>query len=81
VNLLGDNKDTINKNIETLTVASKEVGLEINVERAKDMLMSRDQNAVQNRDIKIANRSFLKCDTFQIFGNYSNKSTFDSERN
>jgi hypothetical protein len=35
VNLLGDNVDTIKKNTETLTDASKEVGLEINVEKAK----------------------------------------------
>jgi hypothetical protein len=27
VNLLGDNRDTLNKNTETLTDASKEVGL------------------------------------------------------
>jgi hypothetical protein len=32
VNLLGDNIDTINKNTETLIHASKEVGLEVNVE-------------------------------------------------
>jgi hypothetical protein len=33
VNLLGDDVDTINKNTETLIDASKEVGLEINVEK------------------------------------------------
>jgi hypothetical protein len=33
VNLLGDNVDTIKKNMETLIDASKEVGLEINVEK------------------------------------------------
>jgi hypothetical protein len=32
VNLLGDNIDTIKKNTDTLIDASKEVGLEINVE-------------------------------------------------
>jgi hypothetical protein len=36
--LLGDNLDTIKKNTQTLTDASKEVGLEINVEKTKYML-------------------------------------------
>jgi hypothetical protein len=44
VNLLGDNRDTIKKNTETLNDASKEVGLEINVEKTKYMLLSRHQN-------------------------------------
>jgi hypothetical protein len=30
VNLLGDNKDTIKKNTETVTDASKEIRLEVN---------------------------------------------------
>jgi hypothetical protein len=56
VNLLGDNIDTIKKNTETLIDASKQVGLEINAEKTKYMLLSRYQNVGQNRDIKIANR-------------------------
>jgi hypothetical protein len=35
VNLLGDNIATINKNTQTLIDASKEVGLEVNVEKTK----------------------------------------------
>jgi hypothetical protein len=58
VNRLGDNADTIKKCTGTLTDASKEVGLEINVEKTKYMLLSHDRNARQNRHIKIANRSF-----------------------
>jgi hypothetical protein len=38
--------------------ASKEVGLEVNTEKTKYMLLSRNQNAGQNHDIKIANRYF-----------------------
>jgi hypothetical protein len=53
VNLLGDN---IKKNAETLFDASREVGLEINVEKTKYMLLSRHQNAGQIREIKVANR-------------------------
>jgi hypothetical protein len=33
VDLLEDNIDTINRNTETLSDASKEVGLEVNVEK------------------------------------------------
>jgi hypothetical protein len=44
VNLLGDNIDTIKKIAETLIDASKEVGLKINVEKTKYMLLSRHQN-------------------------------------
>jgi hypothetical protein len=42
VNLLGDNIDT--KNTETLIDASKEVGLEIKVEKTKYILVCRQQN-------------------------------------
>jgi hypothetical protein len=56
VNLLGDNIDTINKNTQTIIDASKKVGLEVNVEKTKYILVSWDQNAGQNRKIKIRNR-------------------------
>jgi hypothetical protein len=39
VHLLGDNIDTIKKNIETLSYASMGVGVEINVEKNKYILL------------------------------------------
>jgi hypothetical protein len=68
VNLLGDNIDARKKNTETLTDASKEVGLEINAEKTKYMLLSRHQNGGQNRDMKIANRSFENVSQFKYLG-------------
>jgi hypothetical protein len=78
VNLLGDNIDTIKKTTETLINANNEVGLEINVEKTKYMLLSRHQNARQNHDIK---QIVWKCVIVQIFRNDSNKSKFDFRGN
>jgi hypothetical protein len=58
VNLLGDNIDTTKKHTETLTDASKEVGINVNSEKTNYMLLSRHQNAGQNHNIKIGDRSF-----------------------
>jgi hypothetical protein len=68
VHLLGDNIDTIKKNSETLIDASKEVGLEINAEKTKYMLLSRHQNVDRNQDIKIANRSFENVSQLKYLG-------------
>jgi hypothetical protein len=65
VNLLRNNINTINKNTQTLIDASKEVGLEVNVDETKYMLVSRDQNAGQTREIKIGNRSFENVSQFK----------------
>jgi adenine-specific DNA methylase len=77
VNLLDDNTDTTKKNTQTLIDASKEVGLEVNTEKTKYMLLSRHQNAGQNPNIKIAN-ILRKCGTVEMFGNDYNKSKPDS---
>jgi hypothetical protein len=51
VNLLGYNIDTIKKNTETEIDAGREVGLEVNAEKIKYMLLSCHQNGGQNQDI------------------------------
>jgi hypothetical protein len=68
VNLLEDNIDTVKRNTGTLIDASEEVGLEENIEKTKYMLVSCDQNADHNWDIKIGNRSFENVSYFKYLG-------------
>jgi hypothetical protein len=58
VNIVGENIDTIQRNTKALLDASTEVGLEVNSEKTKYMLVSRCQKAGQRQSIKIGNMSF-----------------------
>ena len=68
VNLLGNNKATNKKKTQALTDARKDVGLEVNTEKTKYMLLSRDQNSGQNHDISVGNRSFENVANFKYLG-------------
>jgi hypothetical protein len=68
VNIVGGNLDTTKKNKEALLHASKEVGLEVNPEKTKYMLMSRSQEIGQKHSLKIANRSFEDVAKFKYLG-------------
>jgi hypothetical protein len=67
VNLLGDIIDTIKRNITNFD-ASKEVGLEVNTEKSKYMLLSCQKNAGQNHDMKIGKRCFENVAQFKYLG-------------
>jgi hypothetical protein len=67
-NIVGENIDTIQKNAKALLDASKEVGLEVNPEKTKYMLVSRCQKAGQWPRIKIANRPFQDVAKFKYLG-------------
>jgi hypothetical protein len=55
-------RDSISNSTETLIHASKEIGVEINVEKIKYMLLSRHQNVGQNWDIKILKHAESSCE-------------------
>ncbi|KAJ4429701.1 hypothetical protein ANN_21903 [Periplaneta americana] len=68
VNMLGENPQTIRENTEILVQASTEIGLEVNPEKTKYMIMSRDQNIVRNGNIEIGNLSFEEVEKFKYLG-------------
>jgi len=70
VNIFGGSIHTVKENAKALIVASKETGLEVNVDKTKYMVMSRDKNAGQSHSMKINN-----------IGYNFNKSKFYSGRN
>ena len=68
VNILGGIIHTIKKNAEALEVASKEIGLEINADKTKYVVMSRDQNAGRSHSMKIDSSSFARVKEFKYLG-------------
>jgi hypothetical protein len=50
---LGGSTHAIKKNTEALVVVGKEIGLDVNAEKTKYMVISGNQNAGQNHKIKL----------------------------
>jgi hypothetical protein len=49
-------------------ISSKEIGLEVNAEKTKYMVMSQNQNARHNHNIKIDSKSFERVEEFKYLG-------------
>ena len=68
VSTLGGSVHTIKKNTESLEVASKEFGLEVNSDKTTYVATSRDQSSGRGHDIKTDNSSFEKVEEFKYLG-------------
>jgi hypothetical protein len=68
VNLLDDSINSIKENTETLLESSRNIGLEINAEKTKYMIMSRHPNSRQNQNIRIGSESFVNVAEFKYLG-------------
>ena len=62
IRILGGSVRTVKENAETLVVATKEIGLEVNADKTKYMIMSRDQNAGRSHSMKIDNSSIERVE-------------------
>jgi hypothetical protein len=51
----------------SLIITSKEIDLEVNAERTKCMVMSRDQNVGQNNNIELGSKCFERCNSLNIW--------------
>jgi len=68
INILGGSVHTVKQNAEDLVVASKVTGIEVNADKIKYMVMSRNQNAGRSQYIKIHNSSFERVEEFKCLG-------------
>jgi hypothetical protein len=59
---------TVKENAEALLDATKEIGLEINADKTKYMVMSRDRNAGRAHSVKIDNRPIERVEEFKYLG-------------
>jgi len=65
VNILRGSVHRVKENAETLVVVSKEIGLEVNADKTKYMVMSRDQKAGRSHSMKTDNSSFERVEEFK----------------
>jgi len=79
---MGGSVHTVVENAEALVVATKEIGLEVNADKTKYMLMSRDQNAGRSHSTKTDNSSIERVEEFKYLGTtLTNKNSIQEEIN
>jgi hypothetical protein len=65
---LGGSIHTVKENVEALVVATKEIGLEVNADKAKYMVMCLERNAGRGHSVKIDNISTERVEEFKYMG-------------
>ena len=60
----------LQKKTEGYIVASKEIGLEVNVDKTKYMVMSQDQNGGQSHSMKTDDSSFERVEEVKYLGQF-----------
>ena len=73
-NILGGSVYTVKKNAETLVAATKEIGLEVNADKTKYVIISRDQTAGRSHSMKFDNSSIERVEEFKYLGTLNQNS-------
>jgi hypothetical protein len=81
VNILGGSVHTVKEKAEALVVATKQTGLEVNADKTKYMVMSRDWNAGRSHSVKNYNSSIERVEEFKYLGTMLTDQKFYSGRN
>ena len=65
---MGGSVHTVKENAEALVDATKETGIEVNADKMKYMVMSRDRNAGRGHSVKIDNSYIERVEEFRYLG-------------
>jgi len=68
VNILGGSIHSLKENAEALLAATREIGLEVNADKTKYMVMSREQNAGRIHSVRTDNSTFDREEEFKYLG-------------
>jgi len=75
-----DDVHTVKENAEALVVAKKEIGLEVNADKTKYTIMSRDKKAGRSYSVKTDNSSIERVEEFKYLGTrLTNKNSIQEE--
>ena len=77
---MGGSIHTLKKNNEALVITSIETGLEVNSEKTKDKVMSQDEHAGKNHNIKIRKKPSARVEQLKYLGtNLTNRNSILEE--
>ena len=68
INVLWGSIHTVKENAEALVVATKEIGLEVNADKTKYMVMTREQMAGLSHNMRVDNGSIGRGKEFKYLG-------------
>ena len=70
VSILGGSLHTIKKITDALVVPSKDIGLKVNSDETKYLVMSRDQNEGRSHNMKTDDNSYERIEQFKYLGTF-----------